>query len=193
MKIMQVKSIINTNMNLCFFTFIFTLGGCASMKGGMTDKGDLNTAVHNAINDFLNSVKKEKSDKIFYISAKSVNQDLFGVSFEATNDKVVVITEDRVNFSYRALPAGYVDRDGRLFYWYDSTKQITANEEMISTLKKYNILDTLIVGAVIPESTIAHGKKGTDYFFCKKNLLKYKKIRTSKALGFYPLPQINCE
>ncbi|MFM7854485.1 MAG: hypothetical protein ACKO96_21820, partial [Flammeovirgaceae bacterium] len=76
------------------------------MKSGMTDKGDLNTAVHNAINDFLNSVKKEKDDRIFYISAKSVNQDLFGVSFEATNDKVVVITEDRVNFSYRALPAG---------------------------------------------------------------------------------------
>jgi hypothetical protein len=194
MRIPQAKLIID--MNAYFFTSIFALvilGSCASLNVEMTDKGDLNTAIHNAITDFLPSAKRDKADRIYYVSPKSVNQDLFGVSLEATNDKVVVITEDRVNFDYRALPTGYVDRDGKLFYWRDSTKRTTVSDEMILTLRKYNILDTVVVGAIIPESTITHGKKQTHYYFCKSNLLKYKRVRTSIAMGYYTPPTVNCE
>jgi len=182
-------------MNRYYFIVVaslFLLGSCASVKNGMIVNGDINAAIHNAINDFLHSVKKDKSNLVFYVSAKSINQDLYEISIDGTNDKVVVITEDSVNFKYDALPTGYVERDEKLFYWHDSTQRVTVSEEMILTLKKHNILDTLVVGVYIPESTITHGKKGSNYYFCKSNLQNYKRVRTSRAIGYYPTPKLKC-
>jgi hypothetical protein len=165
---------------------------CATWKAHMIANGNQDTAIHNAIHAFLHSVKSNKGKRIFYVSVKEINQDLLGVSISETNDKVAIITEDRITFSNRALPTGYLEKDGMLFYWHDSSKKPTDNQDLISTIKKYNILDTLIVGVTIPESTISHGKKGNDYYFCKQNLLKYKKIRTNKAMGYYAPPRMKC-
>ncbi|WKN43948.1 hypothetical protein [Tunicatimonas pelagia] len=172
-------------------TLIFLFGSCSSWKEVMVADGNQNDAIQNAIYDFLHSDKLSKKDSVFYIYTKDINPEVLGVNIFGTYDKVLVSTEDSVTFSYSGFPTGHFESKEKLFYWHDSTK--TVSNDLISTLTKYNLIDTMVVNAYIPESTIDHSRKGVDYYFCKNNLLKYKKVRTREAMGYYDPPALNCE
>src|SRR5258706_9418667 len=170
------------------------LGGCSpSWKNLLVSEGNQEAAIQNAVYDFLNSVKKEKKDSVFYAYAKNINNDILGVNIYGTKDKVLISTEDSVTFSYRGLPTGYLEKNGKLFYWHETGKIATVTEELIVTLKRYNLLDTAVINVYIPARTISHGKKGVDYYFCKRNLLRYKRVRTVMAMGYYLPPKLNCK
>ncbi len=155
----------------------------------MVAESNQDDAIKNAIYDFSHSYKN-KADSVFYIYTKNINQEVLGVNIFATYDKVLVSTEDSIKFSYRGFPTGYFENEGKLFYWHDSTRTVT--NDLISALEKYNLIDTMIVNVYMPESTIDHSKKGMDYYFCKTNLLKYKKVKTNRALGSYDPPKLIC-
>ncbi len=170
---------------------IFLLGSCSSLKDVMVAEGNWNDAIKNAIYDFSHSGVKNKEDSVFYVYAKNINPEVLGINIIGTYDKVLVSTEDGITFSYDGFPTGYFEYESKLFYWHDSTRTIT--KDLISVFTKYNLIDTMIVNAYIPESTIDHSKKGIDYYFCKDNLIRYKKVKTNKALGYYDPPKLNCE
>lgn len=170
--------------------FVFLFLGCSSWKDVMVAEGTQNTAINNAIYDFLYSGKLSKRDSVFYVYTKNISQEVIGVNILGTYDKVLVSTEDSISFSYSGFPTGYFENKGKLFYWHDSTKTVT--DDLISTFTKYNLVDTMVINVYIPESTIDHSKKGVDYYFCKNDLLKYKKIRTRDAMGYYDPPKLNC-
>ncbi len=85
------------------------------------------------------------------------------------------------------LPSRYVIEDGKLFYWWDDQYPVT--EEMLAILWKYNLLQKDLI---IPEFSTDDSQKGADYYFCKNNLSKYKRVITSKGIGYYKPPKLKC-
>ena len=148
---------------------LLTLSNCSSWKHVLVSEGGTNEAIKNAIYDFSRAAKKSSSDSVFYVYTKDLTSEVLGVNIFGTYDKVLVSTEDTITFSYQGFPTAYLENQGRLFYWHDSTQ--TVSSEVLSVFNKYNLIDTMIVNAYIPERTIDHSKKGVDYFFCKRNLL----------------------
>lgn len=177
--------------SLFLMALFLILASCATWKNVLISEGNQNVAIKNAIHDFLNSEYKSKDDSIFYVYTEKISQEILGVNIMSTYDKVLISTEDSVTFSYKGLPTGFLEKGNKLFYWHDADKDVT--DDLISTYMKYNLLDTMIVNVYMPASTISHDKKGVDYYFCKNNLLKYKKVKTKKAIGYYNPPKLNCD
>jgi hypothetical protein len=104
---------------------------------------------------------------------------------------ILWLNKDKVSISYRAFPTGLLESNGKLFFWYDKTKSVT--DTIINTLYKYNFVDTMIVNTYIPGGTINHAKKGANYYFCRSDLSKYRKVVTDKAIGYYKPPKLKCK
>jgi hypothetical protein len=170
---------------------LFFVSSCAPWKDVLVAEGDRDDAIQNAIYDFLQSSKLSKEDSVFNISTQDYNEQLLAISIYGSTNKLLISTEDSVKYDYSGLAIDYKEMDGKLFYWYDSTKEVTT--EIINTLTKYNMIDTTILNVYIPPRHIEHSKKGVDYYFCKNNLLKYKKVKTNKVLGYYDPPNLNCK
>lgn len=175
---------------LIILTLIFLFGSCSTWKNAMVVKGNQNDAVKNAIMDFLHTSRLAKKDSIFSISIKSINKDIFGVSIFGARNKISVVTENEVDYSYRSFPTKYFEQDGKLFYWIDSTENVSI--ELINKLSKMNRIDTAIVGKYFPERSRDDSQKGVDYYFCKSDLKKYKKVSTNMAIGWYEPPKLEC-
>ena len=47
----------------------------------------------------------------------------------------LIITENEINYSYKAFPTKYFEGNGKLFYWQDSTEKVSP--ELISKLAKH--------------------------------------------------------
>jgi hypothetical protein len=173
---------------------IFLLGSCSSWKKLIVAKGDQNDAVQNAIYDFLHSEKISKKDSVFYVHIKNINDEVLGIGILGSVNRLLPGPDNKIGTNYANFPTKYIVQDGKLFYWYDSAYVIT--EDLITVLVKYDHIDTLnMKGFVgIPETSalIDDSKKGIDYYFCKCNLLHYKKVRTKTAMGWYDIPKLNC-
>lgn len=117
------------------------------------------------------------NDTIFCITSNNDHQSLW-------------INKDKVSYSYRAFPTMFVEADGKRFFWYDKTKNVT--EAIINTLYRYNSVDTMIVNAYIPEHSINDAKKGVVYYFCENNLRNYKKTGSNTLTKYYKPPKLKC-
>jgi len=169
------------------------LMNCSSWKQTMVSKGIPEGAVHNAIIDFLHSGKFDKKDTVFKVRMKNIDQNIIAISIIADPNKINVITDDKINYNYKAFPTNYLERNGKLFYWDDSTQKVSP--ELISKLYKMNRVDTTIIGKNFnfPHRIYDDSKKAMDYYFCKSNLRIYKKVYSKIAIGWYEPPQLNCE
>ena len=169
----------------------FLLWSCSSWEKTMIVKGNQDDAIQNAIYDFLNSEKIDKRDSIFGIYVKTISDEILGITIRADANPLLVVTEDNINYNYRGFPTMYFENRGKLFYWDDPTKSV--NTDIISIFTKYNLIDTMILNVYIPEIMIDHSKKSVDYYYCKNNLQRYKKVRTKKAMGYYQPPKLRCK
>ena len=157
----------------------------------MVINGNENNAIMNAIFDFIHTENKLlQDDKTFFIYTKNV-EDKIGVSIMGDPNTILLIIEEDGSYSYRAFPTMLYETNGKLFFWYDDTKSVT--DTIINTLYQYNFVDTMIVNAYIPESTINEVKKGANYYFCKNDLSNYKKIITNKSIEYYKPPKLKCK
>jgi hypothetical protein len=105
---------------------------------------------------------------------------------------ILWLNKDKVSISYRAFPTNLIETNGKLFFWHDKTKSVT--DTIINTLYKYNFVDTMIVNEYIPSSTINNAaKKGADYYFCRNDLSKYRKVITNNTIGYYKPPKLKCK
>lgn len=180
-------------LNLIFFTLL--LGGCTSWKDVMIAKGDHTDAVKNSIYDFLHSGDFSKHDSVFSIRIINVCNNILGISIGANDNKLLPGPDDKIGSNNRGFPTKYFEHDGKLFYWHDSTSFIT--KDLINILSKYHRIDSLNVNGFIgiPETSahIDHSKKGAHYYFCRDNLIQYKKVYSKAAMGYYEPPKFKCK
>jgi len=105
-------------------------------------------------------------------------------------DKFLYTKETKVG-SKGKLPSRFFEKGNKLFFWWDDEYPLT--EQMIAILRKYNLLYDDTEGLIgIPEFTIDEQIKGGDYYFCKNDLTKYKRVVTNIGFGYYKPPKLNC-
>lgn len=183
------------------------MSSCSSSKKAMVTTGeDLQEAtINNAILDFSQSCKLYKNDSVFNVNFEdSVFNSASLVQVDEKTNRWergalypgVVSVEISGNGNYQyyyseetktKLPSRYIIKDGKLFYWWDDNIPVT--EEVIAVLRRYNLLQTY---SIIPDFSIDDSKKGADYYFCKNDLSKYKRVITNVGIGYYKPPKLKC-
>jgi hypothetical protein len=121
-----------------------------------------------------------------------MNDNILGISIGGDYDKLRPGPNDKIG-DKTSLPSRYTEKEGKLFYWDDSTKVLT--KEVVNVLSKYNVMDSVNIEGVVelPRFDSAnHYKKGVHYYICKNDLTKYKKVTTSIGMGYYDAPSLNC-
>ena len=166
-------------------------------------------AIYEAITDFADNCRLFKQDSIFYITTldtlkhytlqrnqgtlewicDSIYANLFVINIIPSINKLFYLP-DAVVGSKGKLPSRYVIVKGKLFYWDDDDYPLT--EETLSVLKKYDALTDMIHDRVLPETVISDSKEIAFYYFCRNNLLKYKRAASSKSAGYYRPPKLKC-
>ena len=184
---------------------------CASFKKEFIKKGNLDDAVQNAILDFSNTTSLFKNDSVFSVWPQDtlyrmvLNKDkednykfiegehykeIIAVGITANYDKILITDNTSIGVIGK-LPSQYLEKDGKLFYWWDNNKPLT--QEILDVLSKYGLLQDDEGGWVkFPDATINDLQKGAHYYFCRNDLTNYKKVITNKGIGYYDMPKINC-
>lgn len=178
---------------LCLLTLLLIFfGSCSSWKNALVTEGKTDDAVKNAVIDFLNSDRLSKKDTVFSIEVKEIDKNVLGISILGYPDRLLPSSRNRIGTNFPNFPTRYIEKNGKLFYWYDSQK--TIDVDLISVLNKYHRIDSLNVNGLvgIPARLTGDSKKAAHYYFCISNLRNYKKIHTSIGLDSYPPPNLNC-
>lgn len=173
--------------------FVFSLSNCNSFQNFIVNKGTTNDAIKNAIYDFVHTSKYSRKDSVFEIDTKNLNNEILCVSIFGSINKLYPNPENKIGTNYANFPTKYFEYENKLFYWNDSISCIT--DDLINILSEYNQIDSLNVHKFVeyPEMIIDDSKKGVDYYFCKRDLSKYKKVTTNMANGLYEPPKLKCE
>ncbi len=161
-------------------------------------------AIHNAILDFSEKCSLFHKDSVFSVSFKD---SLYSLVLKQTDERNFHWVKDRFyegvvtvsivaypNYQFyfseetkEKLPSRFAIKDGKMFYWWDDNYPVT--EEMLDVLWKYNLLQEELL---IPEFSTNDSQKSADYYFCKNDLTKYKRVITSRGIGLYDPPNLNC-
>ena len=179
-------------MKLCFFILIIVLfSSCSSWKTKLRTTNEQNEAVYIAVQDFLHTSKLCKQDTVFSVYIKSLNDQILGISIIGTSDKLYPTLENKIGTNEKYFPTRFFEENNKLFIWYDSTYYLT--DELVNKLSKYNRIDSINVNGIIElRGSIDDSKKGVDYYICKNNILRYKKVTTRTAMGWYKPPKVIC-
>lgn len=178
----------------------------------MNQTGGKIEIIQNAILDFSNTCRLYEKDSIFSVSYEDsvyrmvldklnnrnykwirgeILEGLVAVSIVADYNSFLLTKEIKVG-SKGKLPSRYIEKNGKLFYWWDNDYPLT--KEALNVYHKYNLLQDDKGGEIkFPNFTIDDNQKAAHYYFCKENLIKYKKIITNEGIGYYNIPKLNCE
>lgn len=167
---------------LCLIILLLSLS-CIGQKKDMISSGDYTTAIKNAINDFYKNSSLIKQDAVFSVSYNNINPNIIEVSIIGNPNKFYIDGDKPLN----RLPTNYVEYTNKMFYWHDDN-QNNFNPETIKKLQQYKLVE---YNADIIEYNIDDKKKGVSYFFCKKDLTKYKKIKSSISTN--EVPKLSCK
>lgn len=170
-------------MNRCFFIYILLLCSCVTLKKNVAVNGNENDAIRNAIFDFIHTENSLlKDDNTFLITTDTI-ENYITVMIIGDPNAVLLIIEEDGSCSYRAFPTMLVEANGKLFFWYDKTKNVT--DTIVNTLYKYNFVDTMVVNKYIPNRLINDAKKSVIYYFRKNDLSIYKKTSSNTLTKRY--------
>ncbi|MDX5429237.1 MAG: hypothetical protein LPK79_14140 [Bacteroidota bacterium] len=192
------------------FVFLVFLVGCSAFKHGMTQSGNRDQAIQNAILDFSNTSSLYRKDSVFSVSFYDTmgrmvldenHEWIFGEPYEGVVAVSIIVANSRLLLTSDTkaggkggkgkLPTRFVEKGGKLFFWWDDEHVLT--KETLSVYKKYNLLQDDEGGLVtIPDFIIDDAQKGVHYYFCKKDLSRYKKVITNKGIGYYDPPKLKC-
>lgn len=192
---------------------LLVLQGCSSISRSIAspNEEDLqNVATSIAINDFSKNCNLFKKDSVFcvvyndsvYTKATLIHidsgQSVDGRTHQWKKGKLIEgMVSVEISCSYyrhyfsektrNQLPTDYLIKDGKLFYWWNKNNTVT--EDIIDVLWKYDVLQT---DSLIPEISNDDSQKGADYYFCRNDLSKYKRVVTNIAIGYYNPPRLRC-
>lgn len=168
-------------LNLAFWGLtVLTFLSCNTSKKISSSKRGINDAVQSAIVDFLHAKKSiAKKDSVFSVYIEDINEDILGIGISAERDKVSLFTKNEVDYDYRFFPTRFYEHQDKLFYWKDPT--VNVSNEIIKKLYEMNRVDTTIYQKLFPHRTINERQIVAHYYFCKKDLTRYRKKRPSRA------------
>ena len=192
-------------MRLLLLLIGFFLFSCSTWKESLVKKGDYEDAIQNAILDFSQTKKLFKQDLVFYIGV----YDPFVIFKEEKTSWIPHITHDEIigisiiggdetlyhksdvelgkhNDNPR-IPSRFIIHEEKLFLWYDDTQPIT--QELVYVLSQFRLVRDNSEELFM---IIDDGKKGTDYFFCRNDLSRYKRVINNIAIGYYKMPKLKC-
>ena len=182
-------------MKQIHWLFIMTLmsGSCGIWKSNLYKEGGHEQSIENAIYDFANTTMFFKKDSVFSISFNAAQDSILTVSILGATNKLYPTPNNNLGSSIPYFPTRYKEFENKLFVWYDSNYVVT--KEIFQILDRYNHIDTVNLHGIvrIPDSTIEDSKQGVDYYFCKCDLSRYKKVKISIAVGYYEPPTLSCE
>lgn len=203
------KTIKNTILTL---SFSLILCNCISYKNQLLEgKANTEEARMNVITDFVNTYKtprnyiREREGRpfdIFWVRERKIDNNLFAFSVLPENKGYISLrVEDSLGKAPRSyLPNRYKIREEMLFLWNDGVTPL--QKDILNIMDDYGVLDSIEIKrelGLLPKDCedtrmliIDDGLKGVDYYICKNNIRKYRKISTSIAFGFYNPPILNC-
>lgn len=203
------------NLTGLLFVGIFIIS-CATYKKDLYHgNGTLEQARMNAIIDFANSSYKTprkylerrngKKFDVFWIYEYEKTQDslrdIFILSIIPENQGYIDLqTKDIIGKKTDWFPTKYKEINNKLFLWHDSL--VPLSREIIEVIHFYGILDSTDIKmdlGLLPEDfedtrmvRTDHGLKSVDYYICKGNISKYKKVKTNIGIGYYTPPKLDC-
>jgi hypothetical protein len=174
------------NNFLIIFILFALFQSCVSWKSGLKKQGDYNTAINNAILDFRNTTYLVKRDNAFFVDYKELNEGLIQISIKGNIGKFIITA----NGQSSRFPTKYIEYKGKLFYWYD--KNYPFNEKVIYKFDEYGLVDSVetVADAIFVNDD---SKKGMNYYFCKNNMIEYKKMRTSRIMSTFQELKLKCD
>lgn len=165
---------------------------CGAQKNLLKQSGSENDPILNAISDFSKTTKLYKKDSVFSVEmlGLSNNKDVIAVRI-GKNGRKILLTKDANIGTKGKVPSRYIEKDGKLFFWWDDEYPLTENA--LAVFNRYNLLQDDNNGTIkIPDFVTDDAQKAAHYYFCKGDLLKYKKVVTNKGIGYYDIPNLNC-
>lgn len=176
------------------FVIAMIFEGCTSVKNTFAKSGnDQDDAIQIAILDFSKTPKLLKNDAVFSVElvGLSTNNNIMVVRIGKNNRKLLLTKDTKIG-SKGKLPSRYVEKEGRLFFWWDDGYPLT--EQALGIYKKYNLLQDDENGRVtIPDFIIDDAQKAAHYYFCKNEVSSFKRVITNKGVGYYTPPDIKCK
>jgi len=199
-------------ISLLIVTAIVGLTCCTpKLKTGLVQFDNRYDAVKNAIIDFSSKPKLYRKSLVFQVTpldtlhknilrvlddgtsewvSGEAYEGIIAVGISANDNKFLVSSKDSIG-SKTGLPSRFIERDGKLFFWFD--REFSMTQETLSILKKYNLLVDDEDGKIFELDYITDdAQKGVTFYFCRNDLTKYKKVITNRAMGFYEPPKLNC-
>jgi len=166
-----------------------------------------------AIQDF-SKTKLFKMDSVFYVTlydtlhrteiqridqynVKSVTgkayPQIIAVDIIASQFKYLYDTTMTNNMQNKGIPTRAIEKDGRLFLWRDAHYPLT--DSTLKILNKFHLtergtkkdLDRFLIFGTDDL------KRGAHYYFCRNNLSYFKRVISSKAIGYYDPPNVKCQ
>jgi len=166
------------------------LDSCVSYKANLIQIGDKNDAIMNAIIDFSNTSSLYKRSTVFLVNTTNLNEDLFAISIGSNNIKILLTADTKIGSKGR-VPSRYFEKEGKLFIWSDENYPL--KKDALAVFLKFKLIQSNEGGLIIfPDHVLDDSQKGVDYYFCKNNLLNYKKVTTNIGIGWYDMPKLNC-
>ncbi len=194
------------------FVITFIISCSVGKNKFYTYTGTVEDAIILAVNDFSKTYKtqryylKERGGKPFNSFRVSVLDEngLFVIGISPNTRDLSLFLEHQIgkvpSDSMSFFPNKYIEMDNKLFYWKDNYTPL--NKNVIEVLDSYNILDSTDIKlqlGMLPDDfedtrvvTTGSKLKGVDYYFCKKQPNKFKKVLTNIAYGYYEPPKIKC-
>lgn len=167
---------------LCLIILQVSLS-CTAQDNMVSDSNDYSSAIKTAINDFYKTSSLLKDDNVFSVSYKNVDTNIIQVNVIGNANKFYIENDKPLN----KLPTKYIEYNGKMFYWSDND-QNKLDSSIINKLRQYGLIE---YNTDIIEYNIDDNKKGVSYFFCTKDLTKYKKIKSNLSIN--KPPKINCK
>jgi len=168
--------------NKYLFLIIILLSlSCTGQKKDFVSTGDYTVAISNAVKDFYKTSSLIKKDTVFSISHRILSSDIMEVSIIGNPNKFYIDGDKPLN----RIPTNYIEYNGKIFYWYDDN-QNNLKSDIINKLQQYRLIE---YNADIIAYSRDDKKKGMNYYFCIKDLSKYKKTSSSKDI----IPNISCK
>jgi hypothetical protein len=170
--------------------FFILWNACSPFKDNLIQSGDKNDAIKNAILDFSNTSRLYKKSTVFYVQVINLNKDKLGISISKSGVKILLTAKTKVG-SKGYAPSQYIEKKGKLFFWRDDNYPLS--EDALNIFTKYKITQSDEGGLIVfPDHEIDDSQKGVHYYFCRNNLLNYKKVTTNIGMGYYDPPRLNC-
>lgn len=182
---------------------------CSTYKKQLISNGSKNQSIENAIIDFshknrlyrkymvfqvdfIDTLYRKKLEKVDGRNYRWVDdrpyEDIYAISIAPITNEYIFLLSDSLGVGKEYLPSRFLEKEGKLFFWRD--EEHSANDKTVEVFRKYKLLteDYLNDSYIVDDS-----QKCIDYFICRNNLTKYKKVITNKAIGYYDAPRIECD